>query len=325
MLSIKGGFKMNYFQIGLPQRKAIPLNPRGIKFAKSIIKRLNGVTNLYRTIYNFSDSHINWRVAIIDKLFFDFDVDEEGKELEHARKMHEYLLERNLKHTIFFSGRGFHIYLFTKETHASELQNPIVAVKNAHREIVKLADVEVDPVTTDLMRISRIQNTVNIKSGLFCIPLTGDELYRSKGEIMHMARNQRNVEQDLSGNLLSLEEYDREAGLYEFAETEPIPIENEFLEKMLPSCVLNLLSKGDCVRDERYLIITAMRDNLVSREDVRKTLKTYLTEKKYKHCVFEEDQVNYLYDNEHLLFKNCETIQQDGFCVENCNEKFVYL
>ena len=316
---------MNYFQIAMPQRKTIPMNPRGMEFSSSVLRRLNGVTNLYRTIYNFTDRP-NWRHAIIDKLFFDFDVqDEEGKELEHARKMHEYLSERNLKHTIFFSGRGFHIYLFTKETHSSELQNPIAAVKNAHREIVKLADAEVDPVTTDLMRISRLPNSINIKSGLFCIPLNAKDLYLSKEEIMEMAKSQRHIEMDLSGDLLSLEEYDREAGLYEFAEAEPIPIEDEFLEKMLPSCVLNLLSKGDCVRDERYLIITAMRDNLVSREDVRKTLKTYLTEKKYKHCVFEEDQVNYLYDNEHLLFKNCETIQQDGLCVANCNEKFVYL
>ena len=41
------------------------------------------------------------------------------------------------------------------------------------------------------MRIARLPNTINLRTGLFCIPLTPDELYLSKEKIYDMAKHQK--------------------------------------------------------------------------------------------------------------------------------------
>ena len=181
---------MRVFELGTPSRRMFECTPEGFSSAQSMIRRLNGVTNLYRTLYNF------WRrpageTAFIDKVFFDFDADPHGNEIKDARKLHEYLTEANILHYPYFSGRGFHIYAMIEEIPSWKLNNPTGAMRNLHQEISQEAKVKPDPATKDLVRIARIPNTLNIKSGLFCIPLEWDQLYLDKVEIEELAKTQQ--------------------------------------------------------------------------------------------------------------------------------------
>jgi hypothetical protein len=165
-----------------------------LRRVSKIIQKLNGAAPIYRTIYNFTGTP-HWSNAIIDRIFFDFDVDKKKPETEliEARRFHEFLLEKKLSHSIFFSGRGFHIFVKTKTVHSNELENPRGAVKRAHTIIAEEAGIAPDPTTKDILRISRVPNTLNIRSKLFCIPLVHEQIYLKKYQIEKLARRQRMI------------------------------------------------------------------------------------------------------------------------------------
>jgi hypothetical protein len=73
------------------------------------------------------------------------------------------------------------------------------------------------------------------------------------------------------------------------------------------------------------MIITALRDLCYTKEDTKKLLKRFLHPKKYRHCVTEENQVDYLYKRSDLYFPSCRTIKEDGLCVKNCPGQKIYL
>jgi hypothetical protein len=315
------------FQLAIPQRMNFEYTQEDVNKCNSLIKKFNGVCPLYKTINDF-EARCSIETAIISKIMFDFDVDSEKPEQEliDARKLHEYLEKENLAHTIYFSGRGFHIFVKVKEIRATELMNPREAVKSAHEDISNKADVTPDPKTKDIMRISRIPNTINTKSRLFCIQLLPQHLYLSKSEIERMAQKQRLVDCPTTGELFDLKPYDKPLPKVEkYEQNEAVTISDEILQRELPSCILRSLSQGDCGFFERFAIITALRDLCYSKGDVRKILKSYLTPDKYRHCVFEEEQLDYLFHRQDLLFPSCNRLREEGLCVEGCKGQNIYV
>ena len=321
---------MKYFQTATPTRRTFELTPEGIEKSKKIMDKLNGVTGLYRTIYNFNGLP-SWQTAIIDKIFIDFDPSKEdpesGVEVTEARKLHEFLNKGNILHHIFFSGRGFHIFVAVNEIRPSQLNNPRTAVRNCHKYIIEEADIEPDPVTVDLMRIARLPNTINLRTGLFCIPLTPDELYLEKEEIYEMAKTQKTP---LSFALnkkkrINLDFFDGQEHEVDYAQTVESGVDLDLDDDDIPECVKNNLMMPDCNYLERYAIITALRDLSYKKEDIRKLLKKSLTAKKYNHCMYEERQLDYLFQRQDLLFPGCEVLKAQGMCVVGCHGQRVYL
>ena len=293
-----------------------------------MIGKLNSACPIFRTIYDFSGEP-NWRNSIINKLYFDFDTDSEdpGVELRETRKFHEYLLGKKLAHAIFFSGRGFHIFVKVKSVHSSDFHDVRVAVRMARQHLLNEADVAADPSTSDVLRVARVPNTLNLKSQLFCIPISYEQLYLEKDEIEKLARIQRLVNFEYLGEEeLNLLEFDGEDVFIETPyQEEPIGVFDDVLEKELPTCVKKLLENGDCTFDERYLIILSLRELMYSKEETQSILKKYLTPEKFYHCVHEEGQLDYLYSRGDLFFPSCPKIREDGFCVKNCTGNKIYL
>lgn len=318
---------MFFYQLAFAQRVSLTSHEKDK--AKRLINKYNGVTGVYRTIYNFRNKVENYN-AVIDKVYFDFDVTEDNLELIETRKLHEFLKEKGIRHSLYFSGRGFHLYIYTEKIFAGDLLNPRVALQNVFDDLKKKLDLHPDKKTRgDLMRISRLPNTMNIKSKLYCIELSPEELYLEKKEIEKLAESPRSIKIERTGKLIDLKKFDGDLWYkppkIEFDSKLEDEINSEFLFKNIPKCVTNLLLKGNPNHRERFIIITALRDLCYSKEQVENILEKFLTEKKFYHCLFEEDQLEYLFERQDLLFPHCRTISEEGNCVQGCRGQKIYV
>lgn len=324
--------KMKFFKVGNPKQRVLPLNPEGLAYFKNMIKRLNGLSNLYRSLYDFTDEFPSEENCIIDKVFFDFDLDKENPDKcrKDALKLISCLKEENIPHLVVFSGRGFHVFLFIKTIHSSELQNPKQALSNVWDLYVDLLDIDVDRQPRgDLSRICKIPGTMNTKSKLFCIPLYPYELELPRKEICQLAKKPRKRAGSYraSGtNLIDLHDFDgeREEKEYELIESSNLDEINDKILEYLPLCVKAMLLNGDCNYQQRFAIITACRDLCYSKADTCKLLEKYLDKKKFIHAIRDENQVNYIFERQNLFFPTCGTIKNLGFCVDSCTGQNLY-
>jgi hypothetical protein len=314
-----------YFQLGFPTRYTLEDTPEGLALAKELVDENNGVTRVFKSIYKY-DGYPSARTAVIDKLFFDFDHNPNDPEeaLEGLRKLHEYLKKKNYEHSMFFSGNGFHLFLSTEKRYSREFFTPAAVTRRAHEFICKDAGIAPDEKTKDLMRFARVPNTINLKTGLFCIPLSPNMIYWSRGKILKRAKRQRFTFGVEPGDLFKISKFDVQTHKVKYAE--PIGDVSDDIEgDELPLCVVNSLKDGYCGYKERYAIITALRDMGYTRGETKDILKKYLDPQKYEHCVKQEDQVNYLYDHLHLLFPSCYNQKKDGYCIKGCPGNKLYI
>lgn len=313
-----------YFRIGSPHQQTFTDS----KQASKLVNRFNGVTNLYRSINNFFDEPCS-ETAIIGRIFFDFDYDPKRpyKALTDFQNLHEFLLKQDIKHITFFSGRGFHLFISVKKIRAIDLKNPNRAIRNVFYYYNTRLNLDSDPKTKDICRIARIPNTLNIRSNLYCIPIDPDFDWNI---IKGLARKQHFKRYSYGTKLLNLEDYDEEMEHHiSYVEKGYTTNDDKLLER-LPACVTASLLRGDANLRERFHIIMAMREMSYTLEDCENTIKKYLTKVKptgetfWEHCINTEKQVKYLYNQPHLMFSNCNTIKDEGFCVEGCRGNDIY-
>lgn len=318
-----------YFQLAFPKRITLETTPEGYQRARELIKRYNGSTPIYRTIYNFR-GYPSSHTAIIDKLFFDFDYskDNPNKARDDLIKLHDCLCMKNIKHVNLFSGNGYHLFLFTKSMISSSLKSPSQAIRLAITKLSDELDIQPDLKVVDLMRVARMPGTINIKTGRHCIFLDDDTLLLDRKDLLKFAYNPReNKKQVYGDDLYDLKEYDLELPEYDFEEPDinMDEIDDNFVLKSLPKCLAVSLVRGDPGYNERYAIITAMRDSLITHDVAKQVLRSYLSDDKFRHCVYEERQLDYLYNRKDLLCPSCYTLRAQGLCVENCGGHNIYL
>lgn len=85
-----------------------------------------------------------------------------------------------------------------------------------------------------------------------------------------------------------------------------------------PLCILNLIKNKELSWKGRYLVILYMKEKGYSKEDCYNLLKGVLSERKLRHCIIEEKQLQYLYNRNDLVFPSCKRLKQEGFCIEKC-------
>ena len=84
------------------------------------IQAHNNRTNVYTTVYDFEHFSETMPIessVIIDRIFLDFDAHEDDLALawRDVKIVMEYVLSNDWKYTLFFSGRGFHLFFSVKE------------------------------------------------------------------------------------------------------------------------------------------------------------------------------------------------------------------
>lgn len=296
---------------------------------------MNGVKDIYRSVYNYQ-TEISPLNAFIDKIFLDFDPTSEDKDIiEDVRRVAGVLSDKELSYSVYFSGRGYHIYIYTKPTIADDLNSAPDAIRNFVYELMEEAGnggapVEYDSVVVgDLMRVSRLPNTLNLKTKRYCIPITQAEVFElSTVDIAQIAQKQRKKQNKISGKLLDLTEYDSAVKKHSLtglmAEFDDDEINFPVNVEQLPLCVQKLLEAGNPGYNERYLIIVAMRDMAYPLGSTINTMEEYLDEEEFKHSVFTERQPQYLYSRPDLIFPTCYTVKQRGCCIQGCKGQNIY-
>ncbi len=305
------------------------------------VKSHNNRTNVYTTVYDFEHFTETMPVedsVIIDRIFLDFDAHEDNLDMawRDVKVVMEMVIENNYLHTLFFSGRGFHLFLFGKPT--KNMRN----IQTFFREIKQLLDLKVgkknslDERVGQKTRLRRVPNTVNMSSSdgkgnaRYCIPLTIDDLRLDIEEILTMA---------LEPRLLPF----KKSGKNEVIFPEAPPIEAMKGSVSVPSTVGNLpmlpcLYNAVMVENPTHLarayLVSWYRDllsgytDLVNQEDKAQVHKLVVEE--LERVFADSDSVWLDWDKsetiKHSKFTvynnyntpHCDKLISDGFCVGKC-------
>ena len=143
----------------------------------SFINQYNGYFNLYTTVYMSMNTNgqktLYYNDVIVDKIFIDIDF-KNNNIINDVRQLANYLItKKKLKFSVNFSGRGFHFFIYSNNYLKPDKKEKL---KQIQRELISHAGLELSKNVDrssfgDLAREVRLINTINLKSGLFCIPL----------------------------------------------------------------------------------------------------------------------------------------------------------
>ncbi len=317
-------------EVGFPQRAGVVYN---LKEFVDKINRNNGKTNIYTSLYAFDKINSNGKPdydsARITHIFLDLD---NGACFENVKKLHQYLIEQQLIHTMFFSGAGFHVYVGTK--YPNFLQNKKAAIFNAVVDIcdklgLKIginehSDIDAHAIG-NLAQLVRVPNTWNIKRKRFCISIYALDLIADFDYILHESQKQRNpIFKTIYGSkYLDLTPYDKEkterVDLPEFKLEEKSGIEVD-VDKFLP-CIKSLLNRKVLKHRERFLIILYCKELGLPMQDSISLLQKYLSPRIFYHSIKEEHQPLFIYKRADLLFPSCNKLKEEGYCIDGCKGK----
>ena len=307
-------------------KKRIPV--KTLDEAKEYRTLYSGKKNIYQSVYQY-DGEISAHNAIVDKIFLDFDYDDDLIFFDNVRKVAKYLADSNYTFIIRFSGRGFHIFVFLQP--GIKLKNPKSAIRAWVKDMHMKTDTQSDPsVVGDLRRVSRMLNSMNLKTHLYCISIQYNELMNfTYDSICEMAKSIDDAPQTdkafLGKKYLDLTDFDVES------ESKPLNYKidknNIKVQQGFPPCILEMLKNPDLGYYERGQLILYLRDDGYSFYEILTILKNVLSEKKYYHCTEQEGQVEYLYFvRENMLFSSCQTLKHNGLCPsDTCQGQCLYL
>lgn len=288
------------------------------------IQLYNGKTNIYSSVYWY-DKEINNNNVRVDKIFIDFDPDPDNKFFDDVKKVATYLHNNNIAFSLVFSGRGFHIFIALDTS--INLKNPKMAIKKYVADLHNKTNTTSDPaVVGDLRRVCRCIGTINLKTGLYCTEISYYDLMNLSYEsICNMCKEQHYTRFSVHGDSLDISEFD-----ITNEDIEPILVDIDIgsidLSFNLPPCIGSLLKEPNLGYHERRELIIYLRDMGYEIEEVEKILEEHLSPNKFEHCVFEENQVKYLFNREDILFSSCKTQKLNGICSSStCEGNNLYI
>ena len=295
----------------------------------------SGKKDLYVSVYEYEDS-ITGKNAIIDEIFLDFDYDDELKFFDDVRTVAGYLHDSDCNFYIRFSGRGFHIFVLL---HTGNKHNTKTAIRNWVKDMHEKTNTKSDPaVVGDLRRVSRMLGSINLKTHLYCIPVSYAELMSFTYEgICEMAKEYHPSDLCCNDDVIYGDKYhygNHFIDLTDFnKQTQPqnikdnIDTNNIQIQQNPPPCIESMLQDSELGYYARGMLILYLRDDGYGFEEILGILKMVLSEQKYHHCTVEEGQPSYLYFmREDLLFPTCHTLKDNGLCTSNtCDGHHLYL
>ncbi len=327
----------DYFFKYLPKQLAFPQRTKPIDSYSQIIKlinRWNGVKNIYYSVYD-CDRYGNFNNAHIDKVVFDFDDGEESLEL--LRKSVPKLLKLDYKFTIFFSGnKGFHLYVFVKPSEVSK--NIKDVLYNIQYHIIQKLNIPEDKVDRhllgDVARVIRVPNTLHLKSRLYAIPLSVQDLYLSYKDIRDLARKPRLKIFVYGKTLIDSTEFDytsrrREVLMPDYSYDFKIEVDDEILQKVfdkLHPCVKLWLIKPKeyCKNETRWYYALYMTHRGIPDEITMSLAEKFWSKVKESNGIrtkfqeFKQEKQLYYAKIKNQVVPNCETLYERGWCLGKC-------
>jgi hypothetical protein len=180
------------------------------EYAK-FVNAQNNRTNVYTTVYDFEHFSETAKIessVILDRIFLDFDGHDNDLELawRDLKMIMQKVIENDWKHTIFFSGRGFHLFLFGEPTDSiRDIQTFFRGMKEVLKQAFSGKNTLDDRVGQPT-RLRRVPNTVNMSSSdkegnpYYCIPLIKEDLSFNLEHILELATKPRLLPFQMGGN-----------------------------------------------------------------------------------------------------------------------------
>lgn len=309
-------------QIGFPSRITVTSADEFMNY----VNKYNGKVRIYGSVYNYVPGEEH--KIKLDKVFFDFDGEQA---YEHTRRLIDYLHSNDYLFTCFFSGGGYHVYLFLDTDY--RVINRKDCLTNIQKFFEKECNITIDPaVIGDLARIATVPNTYNLKRKKFCIPVRMDDMDMSHEDIAYIAEFQH-MDGVVYGNVKfdpKLFDYPTEHSFYSTEENyvlnnDELIVNDDIFTLNLHPCIFNMLALGHSNHigfRGRFHIITYLRDIGILYGDTKRIIKQHLTNihdgiPEYKHC-YNKKQVEKIYKNDKYGFVKCETLKNEGYCPGKC-------
>ena len=286
--------------------KNAPPLPRRIVRSKeeylSYVKAQNNRTNVYTSVYDFAEFAEKAKIdssVILDRIFLDFDA--HGESIEKAWRdvnvVMTYVIENDYQYTLFFSGRGFHLFVFGEVT--DTIRNIQVFFREIKTYLVNRvgSDITLDDRVGQATRLRRIPNTVNMSSRdengnpYFCIPLLRTDLDKQVHEILELAKKPRKIPFRISGKNLVV--FPEAPPMQQVSGEISVPKTTGRLP-MLP-CLHNAIMTENPSHMARAYLVSWYRDllsgcnNVESNEDKNKILDAIVDE--IRHLVETNEEI----------------------------------
>lgn len=301
----------------------------------------NNKTNVYTTVYDFREFSEKAKVdssVIRDRIFLDFDAHEDDLEMawRDLKVVMELVHKRDYEHTFFFSGRGFHLFLFGEET--QDMRNIQTLFKEIKEYLISKVgkDNSLDDRVGQHTRLRRVPNTVNMASSdedgnpYFCIPLVKEDLSNNLTDILTLAKRQRMIPFKKCGNTKVI--FPKAPPIEAMKGEVSVPSSVGKLP-MLP-CLYNAVMVENPSHIARAYLVSWYRDlisgyqDLETLDDKEKTLNLVVEE--LERVFAESDSVWLDWDKQttkkhakFTVFNNynaphCDKLISEGFCVGKC-------
>jgi len=330
-----------------PRELAIPerFKVENLKEFLNQINKYNGRRRIFTSIYEYPNPKVS-------SIFFDLDND---KGFENLKKMHAWCMKNDYKHFMFFSGKGFHVYLLTKNYHS--LKDPKQTLYNSHKFIASSKETDLTigegkkfdidwHIIGDIRRVATVPGTFNMKRNRYCVCVLEEDLKGTYEEIKEKGKKPNLVYECYGNKFFDVKPFDKK--IKEF--TQPLPYEEKEVVKIdkkeamknLPKCIKVWISKEHMGWKRRGWVICWLRDRGLWREKLNEPLpatydealsllKESMSRKEFNHMHSRADgwQVSYLYfRNTKNSAPNCENIKAQGECPleqdEFCKEKALF-
>lgn len=297
-----------------------------------LINTYNRIRDVYYSLYQCSDTR-SYEYTIIDKVWWDFDISKDVTHdmlIQKVKEFSDYLLKEDLKHCILFSGnKGFHVYVFTDKKPLRNIRDALYTVHNHYQKLLNLGS---DPVVWDISRVVRVPNTLSMKSRLYCIPISREDLTYI-GHIREKAKTQQWDFPIYGNKLLDITSFDivRENSTISMPHHDyDINITDATVNTFLP-CVKswlindkNRLNEEMCNWQSRYYFGIYCRDMAIPIAKADQIAKKFWmdiktsdgTSTKYGRMK-ERKSLEYAYKKGDL-FPNCDSLYEMGLCLGKC-------
>lgn len=314
----------------------------------------NGSGNVYFTTYGFTKTQppkhhrVDYNTPIIHHFVMDFDCKDFRRNQEdvafsvvqeEVRRLHQYLLSKDITHFVWFTGGGYHIWLPLSESTIIEDGRGLRDIRYSGRMMITSWENEIgllhcnDPtVLFNTSGMIRIPNSYNAKRGTWCVPLSSEEIITlSFDDLMEKGMNPHSGYIQLGNVNLELK-ITKNAFSENAQNLEPVDLPTVSFENIhiLPCLSQAAMGGGNPPHRARFHFASYLADRLrfffpawrVSNEEKEKHIKSIVDICK------QQNWVDYSFDRTEEQVRSivmtgyshatCGTLMSEGFCMGKC-------
>ena len=271
---------------------------------ENAIQKYNGIADCYLSISEHQE--IDGYVYTFPLFYLmDFDVTTSSNlsdvENEVAISLN-WLEDNNLNYQLDFSGRGYHILIELSQK--EKISN--MDFRNFYQYIINRLNLKtLDPMCSEIMRIKRLPETINMKSGKLCCTLL-----RHNGGVLNLFTYIEDTEYKNNESYYEVKDYECSTGESKFI----FPFDTNF--KM--PCIYDAINKADVNHVVRWFWVLLQQRKGKSFKEIFEETKLMGWED--WNAEKTSYQISYTMQNNYLLRCRSRRDEDDkyGICTDEC-------